>query len=271
MNPFAHRLRYAAATLVCFLACGCAKHTLDDPAQEGVHTRFGNFTLAVSSEEPMKQPHLRYKDREIMLDQPPVRALESARPTPDFPLPGCESQKTEVFTGGANCCFGYYLLTQCPDGAYAAYLEPFDGGLGEPEVALRAYPVADPAFMYYSPENQTGEDRLSFNRPESPRVTRHIVFDAGMWRAARVGEFQEAYTRLAAEAVRDANLAPEARAIAAAYYSLMAGSPRAVTAKRFTTALPEKYRRLADTMFADIEKAVAGFAPVTNLTIRDRE
>ncbi|MDL2210052.1 hypothetical protein LJC26_04530 [Desulfovibrio sp. OttesenSCG-928-O18] len=272
MNPSCPWPRFVFVLCCCLFvsACTCRTPAGQNLADGDVRARLGNFTVAVSEGTAMQQPHVWYKNKDLAPAQEEVRTLSVTQSVRNFPLPECESMKVEVFTGGANCCFGYYLLTRCPGDEYAAYVQPFDGGVGEPVGAMRAYPVNDPSFMYYAPKGQSGDKQLSFIRPESPRLTRYVVFEGNAWRADKPGEFTAAYKELAAKARADKDMNPSAKAITVAYYSMMAGGKKDVLKRRFQAALPKEYRNLADTIFTDIEKAVTGFAPVQNLDIAGR-
>ena len=260
----------------CFLfvfvvLCGCAKQTDSDPVtSEGqVRARLGDFAVIASPTdmENMVVPTLRFKGKVLIETPDPVRELTAEQTQVAFPLPECRSMKVEIFTGGANCCFGYYLLTECQDEKFAAFIEPRDGGLGAAERKLRAYSADEAAFYYYEPAGQTGADKLSLSRSASPRLTRHIVFEDGFWRADKTGEFPAVYNALIRQATREKGMDPTAKAITVSYYTLMAGksADRAFhVLKRF---LPGKYVPLASQIFADIQKAAGGFNPVRNLTV----
>lgn len=237
---------------------GCAKNMGD--AQTQAPARAGEFSINVSAPDAdnMKTVTAYRGATPVTQYAAPVREVTTSK-AKDFPLPGCTSEAVELFTGGANCCFGYYILTACPNGQHAAYIAPLDGNLGEPAAALRAYPVSDPSFMYYQKAS------LSFIRPDSPRLTRHLVFDNGAWRADKIGEFAGTYRTLAATALADTKMDRTAKAITVIYYAYMAGTPEDSLKKDFRVALPKKYRRISASIFEDIKKAANGFDPVKNI------
>lgn len=256
MKPF--RFVLAFSLFGALLLTGCPQSTQGDTDSALAST--GEFSIAVSAPDADnlhtvtayrgKASVTQYKD--------PVREVSTSS-AQGFPLPECSSQTVEMFTGGANCCFGYYIITTCPDGQYAAYMDPMDGNLGKPVSALKAYPVSDPAFMYYS------KDALSFIRPDSPRLTRHLVFDGGKWRADKIGEFNAVYRSLAATALADKSMNKTTKAITVTYYSYMANTPEKTLKKNLRAALPKEYRNLSASIFEDIKKAADGFDPVKNI------
>ncbi|MCC8194189.1 MAG: hypothetical protein LIP28_06050 [Deltaproteobacteria bacterium] len=275
MKAFRFAPRSFAFLCGAFLAAGlsaCAGHAgrEADLASASARADLGDFTVFAVAAEPetgLLQPALLYKNRDISPAQEPVRDITPGPKVADFPLPGCESMKVEMFTGGANCCFGYYLLASCPDGEHAAYVEPRNGGVGEARTEMKAYAVDDPAFFYYEPKNQSGADKLSLSRVESPRLTRFLVFDNGEWRADKAGEFPAAYKALLADVRRDKTMNRTARAVSMAYYALMAGRKEAEASRILKRALPGQYGSLAPEVFNDVKAAVAGFDPARTLTV----
>ena len=275
MKPFRFSPRFAALFCCAFLAAGlCACAGQSDQraslADATVRASLGDFTVfavAADPELPLVQPSLLYKNRDLSQTHDPMRELTPGQSVRDFPLPGCESMKVELFTGGANCCFGYYLLASCPDGGHAAYIEPRNGGVGEAQPALRAYPVDELAFFYYEPANQQGGVKLSLSRVDSPRITRYLVFDGGAWRADRAGELPAAYKALLAQLRGDKTMNRTARAISLAYYSQMAGEKPQAAARVLRRALPKEYAHLAPVILADIQASVDNFNPVRNLVL----
>jgi len=232
--------------------------------------QLGNFFLLSPDEDPatkMAPAILLHSGKDITQINDPMREVTADGPLADFPLPGCESMKVEMFTGGANCCFGYYLLTSCPDGEHAGYLEPGNGGVGEAQPALRAYAVDDPTFFYYQPKNQKAASPLFLSRADSPRVNRFLVYDKGLWRADKPGEFPAVYKSLLVELDRDKDMNPTAKAISTAYYSLMAGEKASAIFRELKRALPKEWTPLTNTVNADIRAAVKDFNPVKNLKI----
>ena len=225
----------------------------------------GNFTVFAIATDPgttMVQPVVLYKNRDISQTNDPMRELTPGQAVRDFPLPGCESMKVEMFTGGANCCFGYYLLTSCPDGGHAGYIEPQNGGVGDAQPGLRAYPVDDPAFFYYEPKDPKGLTKLSLSRVDSPRITRYLVFDNGMWRADRAGELPAAYKALTAQIRENKDMNTSAKAISLAYYALMAGEKPSAASKILKRSLPVDFAHLMPEILKDIQASVNSFNPV---------
>ncbi len=272
MKPFLSRHTAAFCSLLVFAAvCGCVKQTDSGPQVTDGQTRarLGDFAVvaAPADLENMVLPALEFKGAVLAKAPEPVRELSVEQAQMAFPLPECRSMKVEMFTGGANCCFGYYLLTTCPDEEFAALIEPRDGGLGPADRGLRAYPADEAAFHYYEPAGQTGEDTLSLNRAASPRPTRYIVFDAGSWRADKIGEFPAVYKALISRVTAEKGMDPAARAITLSYYTLMAGQGEDAAARVLRRYLPKKYAPLASRIFADIRKAADAFNPVRNLTV----
>ncbi|CAK7020236.1 MAG: hypothetical protein DELT_02390 [Desulfovibrio sp.] len=273
MKPYTFSLRFAFTLSLCcavILLGGCPQTreaTLDAsnaPNPEGAAStplaRIGEFSVTATPGADNLQTVDVYKNGgSITQFSDPVRDVAPDIVRHDFPLPGCTSQKVEIFTGGANCCFGYYILTACPDGQHAAFVKPLDGSMGAPVGSLRAYPVSDPSFMYYSKEP------VSFIRPTSPRFTRYIVFDNGTWRADRIGEFPAAYRSLAGKALADDKMDKTAKAITVAYYNYMAGDKETPLKSAFRRALPKEYRNVSASIFEDIKKAAVGFNPVKNI------
>lgn len=264
--------RVAFCSILVLALCGACTGRKPESAPEtsGVRARLGGFALSTSGPADEITPSLAYKGADITQTGETVRAVDPEQEVRNFPLPGCRSMKVEMFTGGANCCFRYYLLSECPDGSHAAYIEPRDGGMGAANASMRAYTMDDAAFFYYSPAGQTadqsGDAPFSFSRAESPRITRYIVYENGEWRPDRPGEFKAAYRSLRAQAVRGEGV-PGAKAVMAAYYSLMAGDAEDTAMRTLSMNLPGKYRKLSPGIFADIKKAVADFNPVKNLDL----
>lgn len=185
----------------------------------------------------------------------------------NFPAENMETVKINMYTGGANCCQGYYLLVveNHPEGAkhYAAYVEPYDGGLAmnsEPA----GYAAIDPSFKGYELEG-TG---VFLSRAESPRLSRLLVFENGKWRADKPGEFAEYYLDMLAET--DEMINPLSKAIALSYYHVMADYPADEAKGLLQNEMPKEFAakpEIVDRIFADIEEAVKAFDPVENLDI----
>ena len=241
----------------------------------GAKTNFGKFAIEVGAApevEGFKRVAVKHDGKLLRQDDDPYRVVTPGDELRDFPLPGCESMTLELFTGGANCCFGYYILTACPDEDAAAFSTPADGGLGEAVTVageVKGFAMSDPAFMYYSPQGrENGAAALSLSRVESPRPTRYVVFDDSAWRAYKLGEFAPAYQTLAAEAKADGQGGKTAgRAIALAYYAHMAGADAAEVKTVLKAELPTEFADLSDTIFDDVVKAAAEFKPFERLPL----
>ncbi len=242
--------------------------------------KFNRFNIEIGVDAELDD----YKSLSILHDgNPAVTAAETYRSVDvnesidNYPLTNCETLSLEIFTGGANCCFGYYILSSCPDSDMAAYIEPIKGGMGaEPKNlgSIMGYPLTDPSFMYYAASLDSGES-ISLSGAESPQLVRYVVFDGDHWRLDKRGEFPGAYRQLAAEAdglqadVPVPN--PVARAIYMSYYSYMAGDDPVAVKALLKTQLPDQYAHLSDLVFSDIEKAVAEYKPIQPVNLAGTE
>lgn len=278
MKPF--RAVTRLLSLVCafslvFALCSCVKQSGTEGVPEGEKlAALGGFSLVSPGPDAatdLTPAFLLYKGKDISQMTDPMREITVREAVEEFPAPGCEGVVVEMFTGGANCCFGYYLLTTCTDGDHAAYMEPADGGLGEPQPGMRAYSVTDTAFFYYSPRDQKKPGAISLSRVDSPRPDRFLVYDNGVWRADKLGEFAAAYKALRAEAIKKKGGNALAKNITVAYYSLMAGDDPATVSRTLERAmrrgLTKQNAHIPAVVFADIQKAVEEFNPVKNLTV----
>lgn len=258
------RLILAACLVFCLISCAPQQPSVRD----GRAPAPGFTLVALPAPHDQTMASLLYDGHEIARDGP-FRDV-APEPAVEDPFdPGCRVTKVELFTGGANCCFGYYFLAECPAGAYAGYLEPYGGSAGEfapvPGVGVGAYPITDPAFMYYGPEDDSGTLLFSLIRPDSPRPERFLLRDANGWRPDYRGEFPAAYAAMAADVRENADIPPVARAITAAYYDLMAEKDAKSVARTLKRELPQEYAPHASVIFTDIESAVESFNPVKNL------
>ncbi len=195
----------------------------------------------------------------------PFRETSFEKPGGDFPASGCETLKLEVFTGGANCCFGYYIMTSCPDGDYLGYIEPFDGMMSKSSLP-GAFSVDEPYFIYYGVED--GTVSLDLSRVESPRPQRLLVFENGAWRADKVGEFAQHYRSLSEKAGDGFDKGAPAAAILKAYYAYMAGDSKEQVLGLLKKELPAEYAVLSEAIFADIAGAAGNLDLVEMLPIR---
>ena len=236
---------------------------------------FAKFSIEVKASpeaENYKLVTLSHSGKTVTADDGVYRIVTPGAATKDFPLPGCETMTLELFTGGANCCFGYYILSACPDEDAAAFHEPTDGSMGAATTVAgtaKGYPITDPAFMYYSPAGQRSDPPLSLSRVASPRLIRYVIFADNAWREDKIGEFAQAYKELAAQAATDnADIDPAARAISLAYYTHMAGADDAEVKALLEAELPTEFAYLKDTIFNDILKAAAEFKPFTPVPLQ---
>ena len=235
---------------------------------------FAKFSIEIKASpelENYKLVALSYSGKTVTSDDGVYRIVEPRATAKDFPLPGCETMTLELFTGGANCCFGYYILSACPDEDVAAFHAPADGGMGAPGTVAgtaKGYPIADPAFMYYSPAGQSSAAPLNLTRVESPQLTRYVVFADNTWRGDNIGEFAEAYKELAAQAAGDADINPAVRAISLVYYTHLSGAGEAEVKALLEAELPVEFAYLKDTIFNDIVKAAAEFKPFTPVPLQ---
>ncbi len=247
----------AAMTVACLFLSACGAATRENAA------RFHEFSVATAKTEQSENApatlEIRHNNAPVVKPADSYRIIKSGDAQANFPLPGCETKNIEVFTGGANCCFGYYIMTACAKGDSLAVLEPFDGGMGLAEGA-KMFTVNDPSFMYYT--KGEGAGALSLIRVQSPRPERLLLFENNAWRADKIGEFPKRYQDLARKVAADATMYPPSRAMLAAYYSLMAGENANQAGATFKKNLPKEYARIADAAFADIQKAATGFSPV---------
>jgi hypothetical protein len=235
---------------------------------------FQDFTLLVrpvAEEADLVTVTVLYNGREVAGGDTAFRSVEPGFAREEFPGADCSSREIGLFTGGANCCYGYYLLSLCEGRAFAAYIEPYDGGLGQPRTLpdghSKGFTAGDGTFMYYEPAGQSGAAPLSFSRASSPRLQRYLVFENGVWRADKPGEFASGYTDLLAELEESGDIDPAAKAITASYYTLMAGGDAAAAEDALKKHLPAEYAALGGTIFADVHKAVEGFRPVRELLL----
>lgn len=206
---------------------------------------------------------------QLVADDGGYRTVKPGEAHEAFPREGCATMAVDLFTGGANCCFGSYIMTRCDGDAFLSFIEPYDGGLGQPHMLpdgkSMGYVIGDGYFMYYEPEGQKGDTPLSFSRVTSPRFQRFLVFENGLWRADKPGEFADEYRARAEKAKADKELEPSAKAITEAYYIMMSGDT-AMAEEVFRAALPGQYAELRETIIADIKEAVEGFNPAEGIS-----
>ncbi len=180
----------------------------------------------------------------------------------NFPLPGYQTLKINMFTGGANCCFGYYLLSSSAQASVAAYIAP-----GDYNVVWESgrYVISDPYFMYYAPA--FADNKIAFNRVQSPRPLRLLVFEQGKWRMDKPGEFpafyQEQMALLPHRQPPHNQLAGE---ILRLYYALMSGQNEDECRAAFMRAPLAEYQKFHSQLFDEVSKSAKIFNPIQNLT-----
>lgn len=238
--------------------------------QKDINISFADFAVAsrpdpVNPDNP-KTVEVTFEQKGISKDTESYTFFGPVAEAKDFPATGCDTMQIALYTGGANCCNGYYLLTACPETARAAFLPPGGSLAPKPDEGFKGYKADDLGFMYYEPAGQVGPDKLSLSGAESPRLTRFIVFDNGLWRADRQGEFPAYYGKLVAEAKR-ADIAPLPKAIEVGYYSYMAGHAPTQVAEAVMSIMPAKHADLAPIIVADIEKSASKFREIENLRL----
>ena len=239
------------------------------PTPKPVTVTLGKFSIAEHSTGKageMIRLAVEYGGKSIAQADETYRTVKHAKK--DVPA-GASTMVVEMFTGGANCCLGYYLLTSDGDKDAAAFIEPFDGELTDTvglSGKVQTFTVNDSSFMYYA---KTGDNAsVSFTRPESPRLERLVVFDNGAWRVDKKGEYAAMYNALATASKEKKEGNATANAMSFAYYSLMAGTEKDMVSKVFIAMLPQNVNPLAQDIFADIEKAVGSFNPVGVISLQ---
>lgn len=248
----------------------------------GTKINFGKFTIEIGETDDYRlvdsyeEVEVKRNGKLLRQGEGPYLSVVSGEELQDFPLSGCKSMTLEMYTGGASCCYSYYILTSCPDGDAAAFKDPDDGVLGEPPVVLgevKAFPICDPAFVYYSRQSRKNDKPVLFlSHGGAPRPTRYVIFDDNAWRADKVGEFPQAYQALAAETKADMQADEQGydtapRAIALAYYTHMSGADEAEVKAVLEAELPTEFLDLRDTVFYDILIAAAEFRPFEQLPL----
>ena len=264
-------LGLAAASLGCLGAAAAeAKNSGQSASQLGVRT--GPFVVDVlEAREGMQSLRVMCNSKDITEDGDTLyREVTVDEPVSDFPEQGLETVKINIYTGGANCCQGYYLLVSAQEHgtaeeSYAAYVEPYDGGLSRNDYPV-GYAAIDPAFKGYELENT----EIFISRAESPRLNRLLVFADGRWRPDKVGEFPDYYQIMSEATAEAGNMHPLSRAIALSYYSLMRGDGADAALKVLKTDIPDAYnkRKIVAAIFEDIEEAAGNFNPVENLKLK---
>ena len=246
---------------------GAAAESVGQSVLEAKLGKFGVFTKM--NADGLISVKLLYGEKDISQDKDATyREVTFDELASNFPLENMETLKINLYTGGANCCQGYYLIAEgkVPHGAghYAAYIEPYDGGHAL-NIEPSGYAAKDASFKGYQIE---GTD-VFLSRAESSRCSRLLVFENGKWRTDRIGEFPAYYRGMASES-RDSGLNPIYNAIALGYYSLMEGNPPESVKQLLQKEMPKEFAskpEIVNRILADIEKAAKEFNPVKNLGI----
>ncbi len=246
---------------------GSSAESVGQSVLEAKLGKFGAFTKM--NPDGLISVKLLYGEKDISQDKDVTyREVTFDEPSVNFPVENMETLKINLYTGGANCCQGYYLLV-AGKGAHgtgdcAAYIEPYDGGLAL-NIEPAGYAAMDSSFKGYQIE---GTD-VFLSRAESSRFSRLLVFEGGKWRTDKIGEFPAYYRGMASES-RDSGLNPLYNAIALSYYSLMEGNPPESAKQLLQKEMPTEFAgkpEIVSRIFADIEKAAKEFNPVKNLGI----
>ena len=244
---------------LCMLFPGTALAEKEKEAQ----VTLKNFTLVVVQQsEDIVVATLLYKKKPVHEEGEAFASYTVDDVRHAFPSSDCETVKVNLTTGGANCCFGNYLLTACAGGDYAVYMSPLMGIKESP--VHNTFSIADPFFMYYEPHVAGQDNALVLSRADSPAPLRLLVFNDG-WRVDAVGEFPEYYLKLADNTVETGRENTLAGAVLRAYYLAMAARPRAEIYARFQKEMPKEYAAFAEQAFKDIETAVAQFDPIVSI------
>ncbi len=250
------------------LACSLPLFPLACPAAGTETIVSGPFTVLVKQGPNSAKLDVRCENQSLSRHENDMREVYTDPSLENFPLPGDHTLKVNCFTGGANCCFGYYILTSGNNTA-AAYIPPLDGGLGPADLPDRAaFALNDPIFMYYEKKDAEGKG-FALSRVDSPRPNRLLVFDEAHWRIDRPGEFPGYYANLLAllDHPRNQPLQREAKALLKAYYRLMAGQSKQTTVQYLAHEMPDKYASILQPVFEDIETATREFDPVETLPL----
>ncbi|MBE1236046.1 hypothetical protein IHV25_00025 [Phaeovibrio sulfidiphilus] len=247
---------------------------IDSSAAKTYRTDFGPFALLAEPEfgGETLDAKLVFDEREVDASARGFVIFNPRAEVRDFPLPGCRTLPVEMYSGGANCCFTYYILTTCTDDSvsYASYIDANGkSSMGNPETlengtASLVFPISDPAFQYYQPRGQSDENPLFLSGADSPALTRFLIFDETIWRPDQAGRHQEAYDILIAQVRNAADMHPAARAIAIAYYTAMKGDESLEVLEEL---LPVDWAPYKELINADILDAIENFEPVHTIDL----
>ncbi len=259
-------LFWAASLLlvICMLLPASALANNSTASKPATTLEFGKFKVLPAGSADARTLDIQHNGKSILQLNESFQELTFDEVQKDIPLPGCETLKVNLNTGGTNN--GYYLLSICKDKDFAAYVKPYDGGvMFDPE--LKTYTAYDPSFMDYQAKLANSDDGINLSRAESPRMTRILVFENGIWRADKPKEFADFYTTLQNTTEGDEAMPGAARSIAATYYAYMAGVPRMQASSLLKKLLPTEYTNMSDKIFSDIQKAIREFKIVQNLDL----
>ena len=255
---------WGGAVFICCFGCP-AQVKAGEPLLAAV--QMGDFRVKLLEAAQNRQGlQVFYRDKAIGEEQDNFyREVSMEISSDDLSEQGLMLTEISLYTGGANCCQGYYLLVGGQDNASCAgYIEPYDGGLIRNEDP-KGYVVLDPAFQGYSRE---GTD-LFLSRAESDRLSRLLLFENSQWHVDSAGQFPDFYQARLDETSADVKLNPVFRAIALAYYSLMKGNSTDNAKQVLKNNLPTVFQaeELVNEIFKDIQRAAGEFDPIENLSL----
>lgn len=249
-----------------FICCfGCPAQVKAEPLLANV--QMGDFNVKLlEAAQDRQRLEVFYRNKAIGEEQDNLyREVGMEVSSYDLSEQGLMLTEISLFTGGANCCQGYYLLVGGQNYASCAgYIEPYDGGLIRNEDP-KGYMILDPAFKGYSRE---GTD-LFLSRAESGRLSRLLLFENGRWHVDSAGQFPDFYQARLDETSADVELNPVFRAIALAYYSLMKGNSTDEAKQVLKSNLPAVFQAetLVNEVFKDVQQAAGEFNPIENLAL----
>ena len=93
------------------LACSLPLFPLACPAAGTETIVSGPFTVLVKQGPNSAKLDVRCENQSLSRHENDMREVYTDPSLENFPLPGDHTLKVNCFTGGANCCFGYYILT----------------------------------------------------------------------------------------------------------------------------------------------------------------
>lgn len=188
----------------------------------------------------------------------------------------CETLWVQFYTGGAACCYGDYLITECQGRGYATRVSPGRAAMeSAPDSAKNnaVFSIYDTSFVAYMPKPvegyPEGAAELSFSMGHSPYMPRLMLFEDNAWRLDNIGEFPAYHAAKKSEAQHyfdEETSQGDADGIASAairlvYSTIMAGDGTAAARTLLEETLPEQYRPLSETIFADIIAATRDTRP----------